>query len=140
MANIEECMKNECFLTIDDFGKVATYGELPALARLIQRLFIMQPMSYPDDPDMGIGIANYEFEFMDKITLSEINERARNQINRYIPNSKIGNILVEVIDSDKGGQKNTIGVLINLVNSKDNMVLTFEKVGKTGKIISKVYI
>jgi len=139
----EECMKDEFFLTIDDFGKVATYGGLPALARDIQRLIIMQPMSYPDDPDMGVGIENYQFEFMDSTTISDLSERINSQINKYIPTSNIGNIVIEVIDNDKNGKKDTIGVLINLSTSKDgkdNMVITFEKASNTGKIESKIYI
>jgi len=140
---VAECLKNEFFLSIDNFGTVSSYNELTALARLIQRLIIMQPMSYPDDPDMGVGITNYEFEFMDSHTIGELNAKIRAQINKYIPNSNIGSVIVEVIDNDKIGQKNTIGVLINLnksKNGKENMILTFEKVGKVGKIESKIYI
>jgi len=143
LNEIEECLKNECFLQINDFGSVSMYGDLTALARLIQRLIIMHPMSYPDEPEMGVGIESYEFEFMDNITLSELTDKIKNQIDKYIPNSFIGNILVDVIDTDKSGKKNTIGVLVNLTKTKDdknNMILTFDKVGKTGKIESKIYI
>jgi len=142
-SGFNECLKNEFFLSVDDFGKVSSYNELTALARLVQRIIIMQPMSYPDEPDMGVGIANFEFEFMDKHTLGELNERIRTQVNKYVPNSNIGNVIVDVIDNDRTGQKNTIGVLINLNKAKEgkeNMILTFEKVGKTGKIESKIYI
>jgi len=103
----------------------------------------MQPMSYPDDPDMGVGIENYEFEFMDRETLSDLNSRINNQINRYIPSINIANILVDIINNDMDRHKNKIGVLINFAKTKEgreNMVLTFEKVGKTGKIESKIYI
>jgi len=51
--------------------------------------------------------------------------------------------LVDIIENDKTGQKNSIGVLINLaktIEGKSNMILTFDKVGKTGKIDSKIYI
>jgi len=143
-TELTECLKNEFFLSIDDFGNVSSYDGLPALARLIQRLIIMQPMSYPDEPDMGVGIANYEFEFMDKLTLSEIEEKIKTQIDKYIPNSNINSILVEGIVDEKTNQKSIIGVLINLSTNKnynsDSMILTFDKVGKRGKIESKIYI
>ena len=50
---------------------------------------------------------------------------------------------VEAISDDRTGNNNTIGVLINFSNTiegKSNMILSFEKVGKTGKIESKIYI
>jgi len=138
-----EPLKKEFFLNIDDFGSVSTYGELPALARLVQRLIIMEPKSYPDDPDMGVGISNYEFEFLDAITINELTLKISTQINKYIPNNNIDSVIVEAIANDKTGVNNTIGILINFVKDiegKSNMILTFDKVGKTGKIDSKIYI
>jgi len=140
----KECLKDEFLLHIDDVnGKIAHCDELKAFARLVQRIIIMRPMSYPDEPEMGVGIADYEFEFMDKITLNAIGDKIRSQITKYIPNSNVGNIIVDTIYNEKEKRKNTIGVLINLVRSKENkenMILTFEKVEKTGKVESKIYL
>lgn len=140
---IKNSLKKEFFLNIDNFGEVSTYDGLLSFARLVQRLIIMEPRSYPDDPDMGIGIGNYEFEFLDNITTSELSEKIKIQINKYIPNDCVDYIKVEAINDDRTGNKNTIGILVNFsntINGKNNVVFTFDKVGKTGKIESRIYI
>ena len=77
---LKEPLKREFFLSIDNFGTVSSYEGLVSFARLVQRLIIMEPRSYPDDPDMGVGIGNYEFEFMDDITIGNISEKIQTQI------------------------------------------------------------
>ena len=78
-----------------------------------------------------------------RTTLTEISENTRRQIEKYVTSNYIDSVIVDVIENDKTGKKNTIGILLNLSKTfegKENMILTFDKANKTGKIISKIYI
>ena len=138
-----ECLKQEFILNLDNYGKVMSVNGLYSLARLIQTLFLIIPGSYPNHPDMGIGIQNYKFEFLDDITLNNIKQNAEDQIKRYIPNNLISDIEVQKLDDKNSKNVNSIGVLINLtenIDNTNNLIITFENLGQNGNIISDFYI
>jgi hypothetical protein len=138
-----ECLKQEFILDLDNYGKISSVNGLFSLARMIQTLFLLDPGSYPNHPEMGIGIKNYKFEFLDSQTLNELRMAAEKQIDKYIPNEYVYNIDIQKIDSSNDGRHNAIGVLVNLNQSIDNVnsvIVTFENLGSVGKIKSQIYV
>lgn len=146
MNNIDtskEGLKDEFLLSINDFGTTDSYNKLIGLAKLIQTLFLLKPGTYPNHPNMGIGIDNYKFEYLDQITLSEIQSNAVDQISKYINCEEVRDIKITGEVNKLNGKKNTINVKVYLTNSVDNVtdfILSFEQSINKGKVISKLYI
>lgn len=138
MANYEE-LKQEFYLEINDFQKIDTVEGLYALARLVQTLCLLEPGSYPNHPEMGIGIANFKFEYADDETISEIKSRINDQISKYIGSSFITNVDAKMILDEKTKKQNKVAIAIDLMEGK-NFILTFENSEINGKIISDIFI
>lgn len=140
---IQECKKKEFILDVNDFGQCESVSNLFALARQIQTLFFLEPNTYPNHPEMGIGIGNYKFDFLDSVTLTAIKNKAINQIAQYIPNNDVADVIVEAI-TDAQSNENSIGVMIELLDKmdkKENFILVFSQNSiKTSKTVSKIYI
>ena len=142
LQNREE-LKTEFELSVNNFGNTTEYNDLEALAREIQTLILMIPGSYPNHPEMGVGIQTYQFEFLDQFTISEISDRINKQITQYINSDYITRAVVELIPNKLQPKANTLGVLINLaknINKSDSFILTFEQLEKKNKVISKIFI
>lgn len=134
-----EATKEEFYLEINDFQKIDTISGLYAVARLVQTLCILEPGTYPNHPDMGIGIKNFKFEYADAPTISSIQRRINEQISKYLSDANITSVDVELIMNEHTKKKDKLVVNFNLSNNKD-FILSFEESEKTGKIISNIYI
>lgn len=138
-----ESLKEEFILEIDSFEKVNSISDVYALAKLFQTLVLLKPMTYPNHPDMGIGIEQYKFEYLDTETIAEIESNIRSQVARYMDTNQIQEIKVEALQNDTTGKKDTIGIMVNLNSDLEHnsFILTISSTGnKTGKVISKIYI
>jgi len=76
--------RNEALLDSDVFNKPMYRTNLEALAQVIQNLLIYEPGTFPNDPELGVGIADYMFELADDITLRQISDNIENQIKTYV--------------------------------------------------------
>lgn len=138
-----ESLKEEFILEIDSFEKVNSISNVYALAKLFQTLVLLKPMTYPNHPDMGIGIEQYKFEYLDTETIAEIESNIKSQVARYMDTNQIQEIKVEALQNDTTGKKDTIGIMVTLNSDLEHnsFILTISSTGnKTGKIISKIYI
>ena len=59
-----EELRNELFLDFDNFNQPKIKKDNYALAQLILNLLLTEPGTYPDTPELGINIAQYQFEFL----------------------------------------------------------------------------
>lgn len=142
-------LTNQFELSVDDFGKTTQVEGFYAIAKAVQSLILLQPGSYPNHPEMGVGIKDYQFEFLDRTTLDEIEERINEQISKYINSIYITEAVVDIIPNKLESKQNTIGVLLNFANlnrqsdtntNPDSILLTFEQVEKKGQIKSQILI
>jgi hypothetical protein len=142
MTDINIAARKEFYLNVNDFGEVASYEGILAIAKQLQTLILLLPKSYPSHPDMGVGIENYLMEFGDNTTLSELNTRISEQVSKYLPSTYINSVEVDYIVNDITGVKDTIAVKadISIPNEADSLILTFEKETTTSNIVSKLYI
>ena len=58
---------------------------LMALAQTIQNLLLTEQGTYPNQPDLGIGISNEQMELLDQTTIDELKDKIDNQIEKFIP-------------------------------------------------------
>lgn len=147
----QNTIKDELILELNEYNRTKTASDAYALALLIQNLCLTVPGTNPSDPEMGIGIERYLFEFLDKETLDEIRGRIKSQIDKYIPNNNVMEIVVEKLEN-VFGKENTLGIMFKLEpnftktsprepkNLDEKVILLFNKVKNDSNIISKIVI
>lgn len=141
----KECLKPNLILDINEFNKNASYDDIYSLVSMVQTLIIMEKGTYPNHPDMGIGIRNYKFEFMDSITLNELRDNIVTQINKYLPNTLISNINVKTIRNELENKNNTVIVLIEFsqddrTDIPKDVIISFVQVLNSKTVKSSIYI
>lgn len=58
-----------------------------ALAQTIQNILIINPGTFPNQPELGVGIENYLFEFGESGTIDELRNKINEQKRRFIPST-----------------------------------------------------
>lgn len=123
------------------------YNELYALARRLQTLVLTEPNTIPNNPEMGVGIRLYLYNFNDENTINIIKERVGFNINKYMPNNNILDIIVEKITSSSTGKPNGVLVKANIYNRNGvNARNIIQQVGitflteKSSNVVSDIYL
>lgn len=78
-----ESSKIELQLSINAFDNPTELTGIKAWSQLILQLIFLEPGTIPSYPEMGIGIRNFESEFLDD-AIAELNARIINQKNLYL--------------------------------------------------------
>lgn len=135
--------KDELLLSKDEFNQPEIRKDMLALAQVIQNLLIIEKGTYPNQPKLGIGIKNYLFEFIDYITLSNLEEEIKDQISEFIPNNYIIDLKADVITSKNN--KTVLGILFYITELgtnkiEKNFLIIMDKEKKTNNIISKIIL
>lgn len=84
MAYVLESNKKELQLSINNVNKPTELSGKEAWIQLITNLLFLKPGSFPSQPDMGIDISRYEYEFIDE-AMSDIESRIYQQVTTYLP-------------------------------------------------------
>lgn len=100
------------------------YDGAEAMARVILNLLYLKPGTYPNSPEMGVDITQYQFEFLDSTTISEIEANINNQIQTYLADSVIGYVEIKKLTDNEEKIKRTIIIAITVTAS--NTTKTFE--------------
>ena len=132
-------LKKEFLLEINEFNESKNYDGLLALAKLIQNLVIAEVGTYPNNPDLGIGIQQYKFEFLDDITINKIQSKIELQLAKYIPDSGVDNIVIEKSNDNN----NVLGIMFTLEQSIDDenaFILAFSQSKSSSEVVSKIII
>lgn len=142
--------KKELLIDIDIFKKPIELEGLNALAQVIQNLIIIEPGTYPNQPELGVGISNYLFEFLDDLTARDLKNNIDNQIARFI-NFGDAEITSEIKVSNSNGKTNTLLITIVIENlnaqfslNDENRYLGFNLLfgvnNNTNKLVSKIVL
>lgn len=94
------------------------YENTEAMARVILNLLYLKPGNYPNSPEMGINIKQYQFEFLDNSTISEIEANINEQIQTYLADSIIGYVEIKKLTTEEETIKRTIIIAITVSSSK----------------------
>lgn len=111
MPSKAEFTKKELLLDINLFNKPAEIIGKDAWAKLAINLLFLRKGTYPSSPNMGIGIQDYEYEFVDTAIL-RLNEEILNQFRTYLPDLPLED--VKVSSTEYNGQSILIiGLIFN---------------------------
>lgn len=94
MSDKLESSKKELLLEIDKFNKPGEAVGKYAWTKLVTYLLFMRKGSYPSNPNMGIDIQSYDFEFMDT-AIGNLQSEIKNQISTYYPDIPLNSVSVE---------------------------------------------
>ena len=90
----------EYFIGIDEFNRPKVYTDQHATFVLLIRLILLEPGTYPNHPDMGVGLVS-RYRFVMKEKLGELQTRIQNQINTYLPEFSAVNVEVSYEEQHK---------------------------------------
>lgn len=108
--------KSEIFLDEDGLYNQVYRKNLNSIAQIIQNILLIEPGTYPNEPNLGVGIENYLFEQASSEVRQELNKKITKQIENYAPISggKV-DVIVEI-----GGTFNKILYISVLISSDDD--------------------
>lgn len=102
----------------DNFQKPAIRENLEALAQTIQNIILIEPGTYPNDPNFGCGISNYLFEFNDQTTINEIQSNIDSQISKYAVHPNITVQSSVSTSTAMSGRMNILVIDVNIFDTK----------------------
>lgn len=97
MPPTAEPNKKELLLSLNLFQKPAEMIGKDAWARLALNLLFLRKGTYPSAPVMGVGIQDYDYEFLDEIR-GPLQEEIQSQMSTYLPNLPLTEVTVDSVD------------------------------------------
>nr|DAQ91424.1 MAG TPA: Baseplate wedge protein [Caudoviricetes sp.] len=122
-----EANKKELGLSTNVFNKATEYQGKTAWFQLILNLIFLRPGTYPSIPNMGVGIQDYEYEYIDDVK-DNIRNKIEEQVSLFLPDVPLASvevtsveyegktILLIVISLDDNGQIVTGAVASEITN------------------------
>lgn len=138
---IDYRFKNELVLNRSSFNQLDQRVDKHALAQTIQNILIMRKGTYPNQPELGVGIEDYLFELADADTLRNIEVEIDKQLKMFVPTNY--NIEFEV----ENGSRDRLSILsitfdINKTGETASTAfqLLFGKADRENKVVSKLIV
>jgi hypothetical protein len=116
--------KNELEFNFNSFNQPSIKSDLYALVQLIHNLMFIVPGTYPDTPNMGINIKQYQFEYMSEKDIRKIEQHIMDQIETYIPTNQIVQ-LVARMHTDPVTQVKSLGIGFAVATDPSNVQNVF---------------
>lgn len=120
-----EADKKELGLSTNVFNKQTEYQGKTAWFQLILNLIFLRPGTYPSIPNMGVGIQDYEYEYIDDVK-DNIRTKIEEQINLFLPDVPLASVDVNSVNYEG----KTILLIIISLNDNGQIV--------TGAVASEV--
>lgn len=108
----------------DDMGRPKVLSQNASIAQIIYNIFLMEPGTYPSQPEKGIGIRRWLYKTEDEIDSTELKKRIFENCSDLISFLEFDD--VEVIFTDIEGQGVLI-VILPLKVTNESMLLAFSK-------------
>lgn len=96
MAKLES-NKKELGLGVNVFNKAVEYKGKTAWFQLLLNLIFLRPGTYPSMPSMGVGIQDYDYEFIDDVK-DNIRDAIDDQAKTFLPDVPLDNVEVQSVD------------------------------------------
>ena len=120
-----EANKKELGLSTNVFNKANEYQGKTAWFQLILNLIFLRPGTYPSIPNMGVGLQDYEYEYIDDVK-DNIRNKIEEQVNLFLPDVPLAS--VEVTSVEYEGKT----ILLIVISLEDNGQIV------TGAVASEV--
>lgn len=115
-----ESNKKELMISLNSFDKPAEAKGKDAWIRLIIYLLFLKKGSYPSNPNIGIDIRRYEFEFVDKAIIV-LQSELSDQIKWFLPDIPLESVVID--STNINGETVLLIILTFEDNSNDNVAV-----------------
>lgn len=134
---------DEYLFEIDEFNQNKKYTDGVSFAKNFQNLCLTEKGTYPNCPDLGIGIHTFIYEFLDTDTILEIKRLCEYNIKTYL--NSIIPFKLEVVPLTKqinNRRINTIAIYLtlNLYNAVKEIIISFSQEKKSTSIVSEIVV
>lgn len=92
-----ESNKKELGLGTNVFNKAVEYKGKTAWFQLILNLIFLRPGTYPSIPSMGVGIQDYDYEFLDDVK-DNIRNDIEDQVKTFLPDVPLESVDIQSVD------------------------------------------
>lgn len=92
-----EANKKELGLSTNVFNKATEYQGKTAWFQLILNLIFLRPGTYPSIPNMGVGLQDYEYEYIDDVK-DNIRNKIEEQVKLFLPDVPLTSVEVTSVD------------------------------------------
>nr|DAJ90339.1 MAG TPA: Baseplate wedge protein [Caudoviricetes sp.] len=92
-----EANKKELGLSTNVFNKATEYQGKTAWFQLILNLIFLRPGTYPSIPNMGVGLQDYEYEYIDDVK-DNIRNKIEEQVKLFLPDVPLASVEVTSVD------------------------------------------
>ena len=89
-----ESNKKELQLSINSFDNPTELSDLKAWSQLILELIFLEPGTFPSYPEMGVGIENYDFDFIDE-AVTDLTSKITEQQTKYLKDVPLTAVTIE---------------------------------------------
>ena len=101
MSDPLESSKTETALQINSFDKPDELNDVKAWSQLLLNLIFLKPGTYPSLPEMGVGIEDYQYDFLEE-AVSELSTQITTQQQTYLPDVPLSG--VQISKMEQSGQ------------------------------------
>lgn len=130
----------ELYLTTDKVNRV---DEEKAIVQQVQNLLFIKPGTYPNDPELGIGIEDEQFEMADDNYLNDLKNRIDMQIDKFIVTDYLIETRISLKQVAPINYQKVLVVEVFVGKTSENLVkadLLFTRVPETNKLKFNVII
>ena len=99
MSNPLESSKKEPILEINSFDKPTELSGVSAWSQLLLNLIFLKPGTYPSAPEMGVGIEEYQYDFVDD-AISELSTKITEQQKKYLSDIPLSSVQVTKVEQN----------------------------------------
>ena len=92
-----EANKKELGLSTNVFNKATEYQGKTAWFQLILNLIFLRPGTYPSIPNMGVGLQDYDYEYIDDVK-DNIRNKIEEQVSLFLPDVPLASVEVSSVD------------------------------------------
>jgi len=108
-----ESSKKELVLGVNVLNKPGERSGPAAWAQLILQLIFLRPGTYPSQPNMGVGIQDYDYEFVE-VAVEKLNSIIPAQVAMYLADIPVDSIMVSSFEYQG---KQIMMIQINLIDN-----------------------
>jgi len=111
----KEGITRDVGLNLTEFNKLNYFTDTHAIARIIQNIIVTNPGTYPNNPDFGVGIEKYLFDFASKNTEANLRSEIKDQLNRWLVtnNNVVYNFELKYLKSDNNAYTHLV-IIFNI--------------------------
>lgn len=125
ITKLPEMYKKEMLFSINNYKKMKELNDYEGVIQNFANLLLMEPNTYPDEPDMGINVKSYTFSQMNEINLSDLVERVKAQCDLYLPNFNLIDIEFTKIFNPKTNDYTDLGITLQIQKLNQNNINQF---------------